>query len=1272
MTVLLGLTRDRVLVIPGNHDINRAACESYFLDCRADELTPKEPYWPKFRHYTGFFQRYYSGHPNLRFTEEEPWTLFELPDLKVVVAGLNSTIHESHRDEDHHGWVGERQLVWFAERLRPYKERGWMRIGLVHHNVMRRAKEDEENLRDADDLGRILGQDLNLLLHGHTHQGRIDWLGQRLPVLSTGSASVALSARPQEVPNQYQVIRISPDQLWYGTRQYAPDQKRWIGDTRSSVTGNTWFHEERVLFTHVESTFGQRSSQEVASKDHLARIVDSYRSHLTVSFRRQPLHDLCTQAEDQDIPGGLALLDIFVPQAVMLAPPPKDLPRDMASDEPGEEAQGDEDTGSNASWGESPPIPVEQVLLAPDKPWVFLMGAPGAGKTSLTRWLCLKLCTPGEALSSLSSELVPVRVEMRRFEEFYRARSPSHSCDFYDYLDHEHAERSLALRGEPLRKLGESGRLMWLFDGIDEVADPNARRRYAEMIVGLSQAERSRGVITSRIVGAQPVLPSFQGAGVTVCTLLDFDELRIREFINRWHEKAFPSDPNGASARRMRLERAIKENRSIRELCSNPLLLTLIALLNRGGELPRRRHELYHRAIALMAAQWEANKQLPTTSEFRFEQEDKLEFLRELAWRMLDLPDGSRNLIHEEELLAFTSSFLVERQGKTPEQARRYADLLIGHLRERNYILARIGERLFGFVHKTFLEYLVADSIRSRFASGQINQEGLEDFFQQLWDDDSWHEVLTLICGMIERDGPENVLRVLQSLLPRIPVFADNELRFAGFAIRCMAEVRQLDREPIRTFMQKLALFAQHGMSRVAFTQNHDAVANTLHLIGPRWPARESWLRWKRLGLRLTGARLLANWCSLGALPPEEHEALLHEFLRDERNITVAHHTLARADLPRERIHSLLVEGDEGLRCAVAGGLLHQPAGVSLYQGTFSAVALTVLKTLLAHSWNASVRIRAAVALAEFAPEPQARDALLACVRDPSSPLQDLTDSIQAVGSLARSEPQIIGELQLLFTRPQGEGSIAVGLAVADAQIRASQPLAAVESTLGFIAQIKRHETRKNVEERWITCANREPRVEELLRRLCTEGQTETVRMMATRACTEVSLRRELRRFVDAPLSALLAEMEAPTTPERLRARLSRRFLVVALTEEDCERVLEVLRKMAAFGSSEESRLTAAEVVWALAFGLENVSALQDEACAVYRELAHSGTEEKVRLRAARLLGEEGHPTIESLASSSADEEIRFLAGVAQGSLKFRAGLQSVGRETAGGEPLPG
>jgi hypothetical protein len=191
------------------------------------------------------------------FTPDEPWTLFEMPDLAVVVAGLNSTMAESHRNADHYGWVGEHQLRWFADRLAQYRDQGWLRLAAVHHNVVRGAVADDENLRDADDLDRRLGQPglVNLLLHGHTHDGRLHRLSSGLIALSTGSAAVAAEARPQETPNQYQLLTIRPNGVTRYARQYAVGQHRWIGDTRISANGSDWRHHEPQPLNHTTATF---------------------------------------------------------------------------------------------------------------------------------------------------------------------------------------------------------------------------------------------------------------------------------------------------------------------------------------------------------------------------------------------------------------------------------------------------------------------------------------------------------------------------------------------------------------------------------------------------------------------------------------------------------------------------------------------------------------------------------------------------------------------------------------------------------------------------------------------------------------------------------------------------------------------------------------------------------------------------------------------------------------------------------------------------------
>jgi len=251
---LLNLNRDRVIIVPGNHDVNRKACESYFLRCEANQEKPVPPFGEKWQHYYDcLFKKFYKERHSISFSDEQPWTLFEIPDLKVVVAGLNSTMAESHKDDDHYGYIGESQLKWFADKLEVFKAKGWLRIGALHHNIRRGPVADDENLRDADDLNRILGNVFNLILHGHTHDGKTDFLNPKVPILATGSAALTPEARPEETPNQYQIVQVSADGFCRWGRIYDPGGKRWIGDVRASEKGDNWMQDVKVDFENISA-----------------------------------------------------------------------------------------------------------------------------------------------------------------------------------------------------------------------------------------------------------------------------------------------------------------------------------------------------------------------------------------------------------------------------------------------------------------------------------------------------------------------------------------------------------------------------------------------------------------------------------------------------------------------------------------------------------------------------------------------------------------------------------------------------------------------------------------------------------------------------------------------------------------------------------------------------------------------------------------------------------------------------------------------------------
>lgn len=226
LTRRLGIGFDRVAVVPGNHDVNLAACRAYFSDCEADDMKPLEPYWPKWRHFTKLFHLWPDQGAQVRIEAEQPWSKFEIADLSVVVAGLNSTIRDSHLRADQSGSIGQRQADWFAAELDGYRERGWLRIGVVHHNPLGQAGLAAENLGDAALLDVTVGPMLNLLMHGHGDSVN-ELPSSGVPALGAGSAAVAAGLRPPTIGNRAELVRIDENGLIRVQCQYDVALGRW-------------------------------------------------------------------------------------------------------------------------------------------------------------------------------------------------------------------------------------------------------------------------------------------------------------------------------------------------------------------------------------------------------------------------------------------------------------------------------------------------------------------------------------------------------------------------------------------------------------------------------------------------------------------------------------------------------------------------------------------------------------------------------------------------------------------------------------------------------------------------------------------------------------------------------------------------------------------------------------------------------------------------------------------------------------------------------------
>ncbi|MFC3990352.1 SAV_2336 N-terminal domain-related protein [Actinoplanes siamensis] len=177
----LRLPAGRIVVVPGLSDVNAGRCQAYFLDREADGLEPVPPYWPKWEPFAALASRLPGA---TGFQEHQPWQLYTIPALRTVVAALNSTVPVSHLPGERRGGLGPAQIAWFADRMRDYAGRGWLRVGVVHHDPA-----------GLDRFADQLAPHLDVVLHGQPGGVREAGLSG-VPAVGAGDRARVVELRP--------------------------------------------------------------------------------------------------------------------------------------------------------------------------------------------------------------------------------------------------------------------------------------------------------------------------------------------------------------------------------------------------------------------------------------------------------------------------------------------------------------------------------------------------------------------------------------------------------------------------------------------------------------------------------------------------------------------------------------------------------------------------------------------------------------------------------------------------------------------------------------------------------------------------------------------------------------------------------------------------------------------------------------------------------------------------------------------------------------------
>ncbi|MCG3208380.1 MAG: Hercynine oxygenase [Anaerolineae bacterium] len=465
-------------------------------------------------------------------------------------------------------------------------------------------------------------------------------------------------------------------------------------------------------------------------------------------------------------------------------------------------------------------VPVQQALA--NHAWLVVLGDPGCGKTTLLRYLALTYARDWAGESglvkrrlNLAERRLPILLPLRDFARHLAKNHPDPGLDgpvlLLDYLRTFFKNQGIALPDSFFADRLQAGECAVLLDGLDEVADLPTRYRiariierfttaYEKTIDNLTQTEskNNRYVVTSRLVGYTN--SARLGVDYAVTRVRDFSDRDIENFVTHWNlaveltlARSAGSGLTAAEAEseaRRRAARqsetlltAINSNERVRELAVNPLLLTVIALVQRyRAQLPERRTELYEEAIEVLLGQWDVAKGLPEQNHVvgrALDAGDRRSLLEPLALTMME---QQWREIEADELKQQLARQFATMMSDKREVAKAVA-AFVRLISERSGLLVERGYGVVSFSHLTFQEHLAARAV--------ADLDDYLDYTLARLDDSWWREVILLEAGYLSTQGKKRVTALIRAIMDQRtePVLFHN-LVLAAECVRDVGAVR--------------------------------------------------------------------------------------------------------------------------------------------------------------------------------------------------------------------------------------------------------------------------------------------------------------------------------------------------------------------------------------------------------------------------------------------------------------------------------------------------
>jgi 3',5'-cyclic AMP phosphodiesterase CpdA len=251
----LGLARERIVLVPGNHDLSWPLAQAAYVPADASVyaaaneheqrrwivegetcmVRDEDRYRQRFAPYGKRLHRLVTGE-SYPLDYPDQFSLHHWPELSLLVLGLNSAWEIDHAHRDRAG-IHPEAISKALNLLRARPD--WadcLEVAVWHHPL---ASDEPSHIKDHGFLERLAAAGFRLALHGHIHKAEVTQFrydrtpgGRRLDILAAGTFGAPSHQWVPGYPLQYQLLRLGSGGVTVETRRREEPNGTWKPDAR--------------------------------------------------------------------------------------------------------------------------------------------------------------------------------------------------------------------------------------------------------------------------------------------------------------------------------------------------------------------------------------------------------------------------------------------------------------------------------------------------------------------------------------------------------------------------------------------------------------------------------------------------------------------------------------------------------------------------------------------------------------------------------------------------------------------------------------------------------------------------------------------------------------------------------------------------------------------------------------------------------------------------------------------------------------------------------